>query len=68
MQSGFGGQPASGNVSEDCLYLNIFVSASSHLNFMSGKGVKKPILIFIHGGRFILVSQLKKLTWIFNSL
>jgi para-nitrobenzyl esterase len=39
--------------SEDCLYLNIFVRAESYLNYVFRNGAKRPILVFIHGGRFI---------------
>jgi carboxylesterase type B len=43
-------------VSEDCLYLNIFIRAESFLEYQFGSGQKKPIYVFIHGGRFILGS------------
>ena len=40
------------SLSEDCLYLNIFVSAKSYMKYRKNKCSKKPILVFIHGGQF----------------
>ena len=41
------------NISEDCLYLNVFVSAKSYMRFKNNIEPKKPILLFIHGGNFV---------------
>ena len=38
------------NTSEDCLYLNIYIQASSFLN---REKVLKPILVYIHGGSYL---------------
>ncbi|XP_031420650.1 crystal protein [Clupea harengus] len=38
-------------VSEDCLYLNIFVPRS--VNFSSPTETQRPVLVWIHGGDFI---------------
>jgi para-nitrobenzyl esterase len=43
-------------ISEDCLNLNIFVRAESYLDYMFRNGPKKPIFIYIHGGRFVVGS------------
>ena len=40
------------SLSEDCLYLNIFVSAKSYMKYKKNKFSKKPILVFLHGGHF----------------
>lgn len=42
--------------SEDCLNLNIYVRAESYLDHMFRKGPKKPIFVYIHGGRFMVGS------------
>ena len=55
MQSSMG-PPGGGSgtpISEDCLYLNVFVRAESYLDYSFRNGAKKPIFVFIHGGRFI---------------
>ncbi len=44
------------SISEDCLYLNIFIKAESFLQYQFGAGSKKPIYVFNHGGRFIFGS------------
>ena len=56
MQNTMGPFGSGSPVSEDCLYLNIFVRAESYLDYQFGRGQKKPIFVFIHGGRFIMGS------------
>ena len=46
-------------MSEDCLYLNIFVSAESFMRHRNTIEPKKPILVFIHGGSFTKGSTLE---------
>lgn len=43
-------QVETNNTSEDCLYLNIYVQASSYAD---RSRVLKPILVFIHGGSYL---------------
>ena len=45
-------QPNSADISEDCLYLNVYVSAKSYMKYKSNTEPKKPILLYIHGGFF----------------
>ena len=40
------------NISEDCLYLNVFVSANSYMKYKKKTEPKKSILLYIHGGFF----------------
>ena len=46
-------------MSEDCLYLNVFLSAKSFMRFKNGSEPKKAILVFIHGGSFTKGSSQK---------
>lgn len=46
-------------VSEDCLYLNIFVPV--YMNFSSPLRRPLPVMVWIHGGDFIVGSASKPL-------
>uniref|UniRef100_A0A8C3B2R0 Carboxylesterase type B domain-containing protein n=1 Tax=Cyclopterus lumpus TaxID=8103 RepID=A0A8C3B2R0_CYCLU len=46
-------------VSEDCLYLNIFVPLD--VDFSSPLGAPLPVMVWIHGGDFIAGSASKPL-------
>lgn len=46
-------------VSEDCLYLNIFVPLN--VNFSSPVWSRLPVMVWIHGGDFIAGSASKRL-------
>ena len=50
MQLGTGFLPSDQKLSEDCLYLNIFVSAKSYMKYKNKNDTVRPILLYIHGG------------------
>ena len=44
------------NISEDCLYLNVWTPPSAIADDARGQGQHRPVMVWLHGGAFIISS------------
>ncbi|CAG7722030.1 unnamed protein product, partial [Allacma fusca] len=43
--------------SEDCLHINVFAPKQLHEETLAGKRTKQPVIVYIHGGGYVMGSS-----------